>query len=80
MERLMSDKAALSDVRSRLCQRCGFEADYQPQELGDRLGDFLLAASISLTLAPGEAEPSPARSWERPSLAPAPGVYFDITS
>ncbi len=39
------------------------------RELGDGLGDFLLAGGVALALAPGEAEPQPGRSWEGPSLA-----------
>jgi hypothetical protein len=34
-KRLMSDKTRLSDVRRRLRQRCGLDADYEPLELGD---------------------------------------------
>jgi hypothetical protein len=33
------------------------EADYQPQELGDGLGDFLLTGGVSLALVRGEGEP-----------------------
>jgi hypothetical protein len=35
------------------------EADCQPQELGDGLGDFLLAGGVSLALARGEVKPPP---------------------
>jgi hypothetical protein len=68
MERLMSDKAALSDVRRWLRQRCGLEADYQPQELGDRLGDFLLAGGL--------LHPIPDRNFSGLILSISPRLRF----